>query len=459
MSVVIRRLKLASIGIAALVMGGAGWLAVAPPEILRVGTGYAAKIVCSNVFIANRDPNAVLQEDVQAAQNPALKLLRQTVDRKANTVTTYFLGVFAPSIALYRPGLGCANVVDGHVDEAQKITLPAADIAPAKAVASTAPWPEGMGAAQSDPALKAIFADPALMGQGMRAVLVMRGGKLIGEAYGKGFGPATPLLGWSMTKTVTAALVGLRVQVGAMRLDQDHLFPQWNNDGRSAIKLSDLMAMQSGLLFNEDYSDLADVTRMLYLERDQVGFVASRPLIAKPGTTFSYSTGSAVLVSRLWMNSLPTQADALRYPKDALFSPLGMTSAVLEPDENGTFGGGSYLYATARDWGKFAQMLLQDGVWNGKRMLPIGYLGMMQQPTKASDGIYTKGFMWRVGPQPSAQSEAGLPADTVWLQGHDGQTIAIIPSASLIVLRMGLTPLSVGYKPQNLLRAVIAALQ
>lgn len=459
MALVIRLLKFAAVGVVAVTVGAAGWLAVAPPEILRVGTGYAAKIVCSNVFIAHRDPDTVLQEDVQAAQNPALKLLRQTVDRQANTVTTYFLGVFAPSVALYRPGLGCANVVDGRVDEARKIALPATDVASAKTVTSTAPWPEGMGAAESDPALKAIFSDPALMGQGMRAVLVMRNGKLIGEAYGKGFGPTTPLLGWSMTKTVTAALVGLRVQAGAMRLDQDHLFPQWNGDGRSAIKLSDLMAMQSGLLFDEDYSDLADVTRMLYLERDQVGFVASRPLIAAPGTTFNYSTGSAVLVSRLWMNSLPTQADALRYPKEALFTPLGMTSAMLEADEKGTFDGGSYLYATARDWGKFAQMLLQDGVWNGKRMLPIGYLGMMQQRTKASSGIYTQGFMWRVGPQPSAQSETGLPADAVWLQGHDGQTIAIIPSASLIVMRMGLTPLSVGYKPQNLLRAVIAALQ
>ncbi|OLP44485.1 serine hydrolase domain-containing protein [Rhizobium oryziradicis] len=459
MALVIRGLKFAALGVAALTAGAAGWLAVAPPEILRVGTGYAAKIVCSNVFIAHRDPDTVLQVDVQAAQNPALKLLRQTVDREANTVTTYFLGVFSPSVALYRPGLGCANVVDGRVDEARKIALPAVDVASANGVTSTAPWPEGMGAAESDPALKAIFADPALMGQGMRAVLVMRGGKLIGEAYGKGFGPNTPLLGWSMTKTVTAALVGLRVQAGAMRLDQDHLFPQWSGDGRSAIKLSDLMAMQSGLMFDEDYSDLADVTRMLYLERDQVGFVASRPLIATPGTTFAYSTGSAVLVSRLWMNSLPTQADALRYPKDALFTPLGMTSATLEADENGTFDGGSYLYATARDWGKFAQMLLQDGVWNGKRLLPIGYLGMMQQRTKASNGIYTQGFMWRVGPQPSAQSEAGLPADTVWMQGHDGQTIAIVPSAGLIVMRMGLTPLSVGYKPQNLLRAVVAALQ
>jgi CubicO group peptidase (beta-lactamase class C family) len=457
MSVVIRLFKLAAAGVVVFTAGAAGWLAIAPPEVLRVGTGYAAKIVCSNVFLAHRDPEAVLQEDVQAAQNPALRLLRLNVDREAGTVTTYFLGAFAPSTALYRPGLGCANVVDGQVSDARKIAL--SEAAPLSGDSSNAPWPDGMGAAEHDPALQAIFSDPALMGQGMRAVLVLRNGKLIGETYGKGFGPTTPLLGWSMTKTVTAALVGERVAAGAMKLDQDHLFPQWNDDDRAKIKLSDLMAMQSGLLFNEDYSDLADVTRMLFLERDQVGFVASRPLIAAPGTKFAYSTGSAVLVSRLWMNSLPSEAEALRYPREALFAPLGMASATLEANENGTFGGGSYLYATPRDWVKFAQMLLQDGVWKGKRLLPEGYLGMMQHPTKASNGIYTQGFMWRVGPQPSAETEAGLPRDTVWLQGHDGQTISIIPSAGLIVLRMGLTPLSVGYKPQNLLRAVIAALK
>ncbi|MBE1437800.1 CubicO group peptidase (beta-lactamase class C family) [Agrobacterium vitis] len=460
MTTMIRVVKGLAIGSVVLVVGAAGWLAVAPPTLLRVGTGYAAKIVCSNVFLANRDPDVVLQEDVQAPGNPLLRLLRLKVDRQAGTVTTYFLGAFAPSTALYRSGLGCANVIDGHLDAARKVSLPQA--APVPAAISTAPWPDGMGPAEADPAssrqaLQSVFSNPDLMGPGMRAVLVIRNGKLIGEAYGKGFDATTPLLGWSMTKTVTAVLAGERIASGALSLDQDHLLPQWSGDERASIKLRDLLAMQSGLVFNEDYSDLTDVTRMLFLEPDQAGFVAARPLKAAPGTQFSYSTGSAVLVSRLWMNSFATQQEALGYPKAALFTPLGMTSATLEADEHGTFSGGSYLYATPRDWAKLAQMLLQDGVWNGKRLLPEGYVAMMARPGKASHGLYTQGFMWRVGPGLTSNTDSGLPAETVWFQGHDGQTIAIVPSQRLIVLRMGLTPMRLGYKPQVLLKAVLEA--
>jgi CubicO group peptidase (beta-lactamase class C family) len=457
MTGLIRILRYLALGVGALIVGVGAWLAVAPPEILRVGTGYAAKIVCSNVFLAGRNPDEVLHEDVQAAGNPALRLLRMKVDRPASTVTMYFLGAFVPSTAIYRPGLGCANVIDGRLDEARKIVLP--EPKSVSDVASLSPWPEGMGPAQSDPALQSILSNSQLTGPAMRAVLVIRDGKLIGEVFGKGFSAATPLLGWSMTKTVTAALVGERIASGALQLDQDHLFAQWSGDARAQIKLRDLMAMQSGLVFNEDYSDLADVTRMLFLERDQAGFAAGQPLKVAPGTEFSYSTGSAVLASRVWMNSFSTQGEALRYPQKALFAPLGMASAVLEADESGTFSGGSYLYATPRDWAKFAQMLLQDGVWQGKRLLPAGYVDLMEHPTKASNGIYTEGFMWRVGPQSSPQTQAGLPSDTVWLQGHDGQTISIVPSEKLIVLRMGLTPANLRYKPQELLKAVLSAVE
>lgn len=457
MNVVIRLLKRLCAAIVVIVLAAMLWLAVAPPNLLRVGTGYAAKIVCSNVFLANRDPDEVMEDDVQAPGNPLLRLLRMQVDRQAGTVTTYFLGAFASSTALYRPGLGCANVIDGQVEQARAIAVPPS--APVPAGASDAPWPEGMAAAKTDVALQPILSNPELTGPGMRAVLVIRDGKLIGEAYGKGFNATTPLLGWSMTKTVTAVLVGQRVATGALRLDQDHLLPQWQSDERASIKLADLLAMESGLQFNEDYSDLTDVTRMLFLEPDQAKFVAGRPLTASPGVKFSYSTGSAVLAARAWMNSFASRDEALQFPKTALFAPLGMASATMEVDESGTFSGGSYLYATPRDWAKLAQMLLQDGTWKGKRLLPEGYVGMMARPTKASHGLYTQGFMWRVGPGIAPNSDYGLPAETVWFQGHDGQTIAIVPSSKLIILRMGLTPNRLGYKPQTLAKAVVSALQ
>ncbi|MDQ0454777.1 serine hydrolase domain-containing protein [Rhizobium paknamense] len=451
---VIRGVKIVLAAGGVVVAGAAAWLAVAPPELLRVGTGYAAKIVCSNVFVAKRDPDEVLRVDVQAPGNPLLRLLRLKVDREEGQVTAYMFGLFAPGTAIYRPGLGCASVPDGNVAAARAVQLP--QPLPQIAAQSAAPWPQGMGAAETDPKIAAILADPALIGPGMRATLVIRDGKLVGETYGPGFKPETPLIGWSMTKTVTAALVGLRVGQGALSLDKDHLFPAWEKDDRSAIRIRHLMGMESGLEFNEDYGDVSDVTRMLFLEPDQPAFVAAKPLAEKPGTRFYYSTGTTMLLSRLVMDSFPSRDQALMFPQAGLFLPLAMGSAVLEADERGTLSGGSYLYADARDWAKFAQFLLQDGVWEGQRLLPEGFVKTMWTPTASSKGSYTQGQMWKAGPLEDVPGTE-LPAETVWMRGHDGQTVTIIPSKRLIVLRMGLTPGWLAYKPQALVKAVLDA--
>jgi hypothetical protein len=180
--------------------------------------------------------------------------------------------------------------------------------------------------------------------------------------------------------------------------------------------------------------------------------------VSKPGTHFSYSTGTAVLLSRLWMNRFSNESAAVAYPRESLFAPLGMTSAVFETDERGTFVGGSYLYATGRDWARFAQFLLQDGVWRGQRLLPEGFVGAMRTPTPASGGSYTQVQAWLRGPGGSNE-EFGLPGDTFWMEGHDGQSIAIVPSANVILVRMGLTPGNLRYQPQPLLKKVLDVLK
>ncbi|MCM2294196.1 beta-lactamase family protein [Allorhizobium sp. BGMRC 0089] len=442
--------------IAVVLAGFACWLVIAPPQLLRVGTGYAAKMVCSNVFIAGRDPDIVVSRDVQAPGNPLLRLLRVTVDRQEKQVTAYMFGAFAPGIAIYRPGLGCASVPDGRMSRAREVKL-AGQPEPVAAKPDMA-WPDGDAPVTTAAALKPVLEDKALTGPGMRAVLVVKDGALVGESYGQGFGPERPLIGWSMTKTVTAMLVGARIGEGKLSLDQDHLFTNWNKDGRAAIKLGDLMAMQSGLAFNEDYGDVSDVTRMLFLKADEAGFVARMPLEVSPGSRFRYSTGTAVLVARVLMNSFASREEALAYPQTALFGPLGLRHAVFEADEAGTLAGGSYLYATARDWARLAQLQVQDGIWQGKRLLPEGYVeNTLWRPTASSKGSYTHGMMWRSGPGGEKGKAYSLPDDTVWFEGHDGQSIAIVPSHKLIVLRMGLTPSSRGYLPQPLLKAVLAA--
>ncbi|MBB3352752.1 hypothetical protein FHT70_002685 [Rhizobium sp. BK049] len=453
MRFVLRVLKALALLVVLIVVAGAAWLFVRPPELLRVGGGYAAKIVCSNVFIAGREADDVLHDDVQAPGNPLLRLMSVSVDRENSRVTARFMGLFAPGYAFYRSGLGCTSVPDGDFEAAANAVPFDATV---KAETNDALWPQGEGVGDPDEKIAALLGDAGLSGPAMRAIVVVRDGRIVAEAYGAGFSAKTPLIGWSMTKTVNAAILGRLMLDGKISFDDDHLLAQWKDDARANIKVSDLLGMESGLAFNENYGDVADVTRMLYLDPDMVSLPANAPIEAPPGQRFRYSSGTAVLLSRIWMDRVGNAPAAFFYPHDALFSPLGMTSAVFELDARGTFVGSSYLYATAHDWARFGQFLLQDGVWKGQRLLPEGFVGAMRTPTAASNGRYTQGQAWLA---PGGSSAAfGLPEDTFWLTGHDGQSMAIVPSANLIVVRLGLTPGWLGYQPQTLLKAVLAAL-
>jgi CubicO group peptidase (beta-lactamase class C family) len=434
------------------------WLYIAPPELIRVGSGYSAKIVCSNVFIAGRDAKDVLAVDVQAPGHPLLRLMRVSVDKNRGTVSAGLFGVLGKGIAVSRDGLGCASVPDGNVAKARRTSI---HVEPA-ATKQDVLWPEGERIDSSqDPEVAKILDDPGETGAGMRAVVVVKNGHIVAERYGDGFSEKTPLLGWSMTKTVNAAIVGTLVKGGKMTVTNQGLFGPWKADGRAAISLADMMAMSSGLEFNEDYGDVADVTRMLYLEPDMAGFAASKPLNGEVGKVFSYSSGTAVMLSRLWQDAIGDKDKALAWPRTALFEPLGMHSAVLETDETGTFVGSSYLYATAHDWARFGQFLLQGGVWNGNDILPAGFVDWMREPAPASK-VYGKGQLWIEGPgdegSPGAGIASGLPKDTYWMEGHDGQTVAIIPSEQLVVVRLGLTPAKLGYRPQTMAAALVKAL-
>lgn len=456
MRVVLRILKVLLALVIVAVIGGALWLYIRPPELLRVGDGYAAKIVCSNVFMAGRDPDAILAEDVQAPGNPLLRLIRVSVNREEGKVSARILGLFAPGHALYRGAFGCTSVPDGDFNAAM-------NAAPEEDLAAPPPsddlWPERERvAAANNGKLAPLLADEALAGPEMRAIVVVHNGRIVAERYGDGFDARTPLLGWSMTKTVNAALVGRVMLSGKLNFDDAKLFAAWHGDGRAAITLADLLGMESGLAFNEDYGAVADVTRMLYLDPDMVTLPVNAALEDKPGQRFRYSSGTAVLLSRIWMDRLGDPQSAFDYPRDALFGPLGMSSAVLEVDARGTFAGSSYLYATARDWARFGQFLIQDGVWNGQRLLPEGFVATMRTPTQSSGGKYTQAQAWLAAPGGDLSAAAGLPGDTFWLEGHDGQSVAIVPSAGLIVVRMGLTPSRLGYRPQVLVKHIVGAL-
>jgi CubicO group peptidase (beta-lactamase class C family) len=453
MRIIGKILKWLGLVIVVLVVGGAGWLYFAPPELLRVGTAYAAQIVCSNFYLAHRDPRQVFAEDVQAPGNPLLGHVE--IDRHDDYFAASLFGWVAESYAVNRDGLGCAVAPGGDIDGVRSIKF-------AKPVeiqkASEFEWPLGdeVSLAGSDK-VKALITDPALAGPGMRAIVVVKNGRLIAETYAPGFSADTSLMGWSMTKTVTGALVAARVAEGKLKWDQDHLFPEWTDD-RARIKISDLMAMQSGLNLVESYGDVNDVTRMLFLEPDQAKFVEAHALEAPPGTLFKYTTGTGVLLTRLWMNTFTDPQEALSYPRKALFGPIGMRSAVMETDAAGTFSGGSLMYATARDWARFGLLLADKGDWNGVQVLPADYAAMLETATPVSNGRYTQALTWKFAPEGEGTEPSGaLPADTFWASGHDGQSITVIPSEGLVVVRLGLTPAKLKYRPLELVSKVMAA--
>lgn len=438
--------------------GLAVWLWLAPPAMLRVATGYAAKIVCSGVFVAGRDAREVLRVDVQAPGHPLLSFVSVAVDREARVVRAGLLGFAGRGLAVARDGTGCASVPDGDLQAAAAHQAAPSPAPPGPPSA----WPHGESVGAPVAAVQALLRDPTLTGPGMRAVLVLRDGRVAAETYGDGFAAHTPLAGWSMSKTVTAALIGTLIHQRRLGLGDSRLFAEWSGDARAGISLGDLMAMSSGLAFNESYGSVSDITRMLYLEPDMARFAAGQPQLHAVGTTFSYSSGSTVLLSRLWQSALADPAQALAYPRTALFAPLGMRSAVIEADARGTFVGSSYMLASARDWARFAQLLLDDGIWAGRRLLPPGFVSLLRQPAPAADGRYGRGQVWLRGPRGAlpadqdADTGFALLPDSFWMLGHDGQSIALVPSRNLAVVRLGLTPARLGYRPQALLQAVLA---
>src|SRR3984957_17858594 len=451
---ILRRLAAA---FALLLLACAFILWVRPPDLLRVGANYSAKIVCSNVFLAARDPDEVLRTDVQAPGIGLLRLMRVSVDRERRVVRAGLLGFIGDGLAIERTGNGCTVVPDGNLGIARRVRWGSApgDRTPAAvppgSADGAADWPIG-NAVATDAALDRLLADDALAGPGIRAIVVVHHGRIVAERYAAGFAAATPLLGWSMTKSVVAGLVGVLVKEGRLALDQSAGWPAVSGAGRERIRIADLLAMSSGLRFNEAYGAVSDVTRMLYLEPDMAGFARAQPLAHPAGEFWSYSSGTANILSRIVQDA--AGRFGAEYPAEKLFRPLGMTSATMETDEYGTLVGSSYMYATARDWARYGQFLLQDGVWRGQELIPRGFVDMMAAPVAASGGQYGHGLVWLWG---SDAVTPGIPADTFWMEGHDGQSTAIIPSRDLIIVRLGLTPSRARYTPQQLVKAVLEA--
>lgn len=460
---------LAVVFAAGVVFGGRHLL-----QVLTVASAFYAKTVCSGVFVSGRKAGDVIAEDVLADIMPGMRRIHASIDREKGLVRTSLYGLARRS-ALYRRGLGC-TLLNGASEEAllsQTRGLVPLEPAPAP----RAPWPEGevvetqrpppgVDPARLRAALDDAFAEAdADALKRTRAVVVVYKGRIVAERYARGVGADMPLPGWSLGKSITAALTGILVREGLLKTAASGLFPEWRNagDARARITLDQLLRMTGGLDFDAPHERaLSDVRRMLFLERDAAAYARRRPAVAEPGSWWQYGSGSSVLVNALIRDAVTKQGpDYFRFPRRALFNPLGMRSAVLEPDAAGTFLSPAFAYASARDWARFGLFILRDGVWNGKRILPEGWVGYCISPTPASGGLYGAHFWRRVPPflRPPGASERRLPEDRFYMLGHDGQMVAMIPSRDLVVVRLGLSRRRGAFDPDALLFEVLKAFQ
>ncbi|MBD3782564.1 MAG: serine hydrolase [Micrococcales bacterium] len=399
--------------------------------LLRTGTGYAAHNACAVTLVAGRD-----DPDADIPPNPLVPYLTGYVNQAGGSSTSAVAWLLAKQKAWYTPGYGCTVAPERPADQRRAT----------KVEAEGNPF-TGAETPDPDPTLTAALAKAfgddlppsAKQRLGTRAVVVLRGGRLVAERYASGFDADTPQLGWSMAKSATNLLVGRYVLQRGLDVQEDHLRPEWT-DERGSITLDQLMRMTSGLRWDETYDLGTPITRMLYDEPDMARYAASQPLAHQPGTYQQYSSGSTNIVCA-WLDSLAdtTERD---FPRTELFAPLGLSSAVWETDASGTPVCSSYLWATPRDWAVLGELALQDGVWNGTRLLPEGWITQSTTATPV-DRSEEKGYAagWWVNTQADGSLvDPSLPADAYWMSGHDGQRVYVVPSAKLVVVRMGFSP-------------------
>ncbi len=426
----------------AAILGGCIYL----NTLLPIITGYAAKNLASDVFVSGRDAADVDTLDINFS---FIQYTSNKVDYENKTVTSRFL--WGKSVAAYREGYGVTLLKGKSARElqAQKYPLEVISSCPVPSF----PCGDSSEVAALEPIAKAFVDDHAYNGTPF-AFVVLHEGKIVAERYRKDINENTCLLSWSMAKSFTNALVGIMALDGLVDIYAPMDIPEWQADDRKLITLNDLMQMQSGLEWNENYGNRSDVNVMLHMQKDMGLFALSKPLEYAPGTHWYYSSGSTNIVMRYLKGKFATEGEFLAYIRERLFTPLGIQNACFEPDMSGTPVGSSYLYIPARGYANFAQMYLNDGVVDGVRILPEGWVDYTRTPASASEGRYGS-FFWlnrcHVCPD--------VPEDMYSCNGHDGQQIYIIPSKSLAVVILSYSP-----KPNHvidfnrLLSDIIAAL-
>jgi CubicO group peptidase (beta-lactamase class C family) len=431
------------------VIGALAFTAARARDVPKVATGFVAAILCSSTFVSGLDPDRVFSETVDAM--PGVNLiawgLHADVDRAHRDVTVTLLGM-GRSHAIFREGYGCTL---DHGDAVAALTLPPDEHTTAVLPEIAGPPLVAPATPELDAALDRAFFEPhAPTYRRTKAVVVVKDGHVIAERYAKGYGIDTPLLGFSNTKSVISALTGILVRQGKLHLDGPAPVFAWRdpNDPHHAITVDQLLRHTAGLAIGSSLqaslaSVLEPVNRMKYAESDMAGFAESMPLATAPGSTWNYNDGNYVILSQIIREAAGGHAaDFMRFARQELFAPLGMRNVTIEFDASGNPEGSGAMLATARDWARFGQLYLDDGVAGGKRILPEGWVKYSASPTPNAWVGYGAGFWTNQDDSFGAnyRIEHGWPRDAFMAKGTIGQYVIVIPSERLVIVRLGISP-------------------
>lgn len=411
-----------------LIYGGYYFIARLP-----IITAYAAKDMCSCVFIGGRDPQDVIDNEFQFS---LVKYAHAEVDQKNHTVTATVWGMGSKT-AYYHPQKGCAILnemeAEKFLNETIDITVP--DTTYFKELIEDKTNPS-INYPKLDLAINRAFEDEDPEKPfGTRAIVVLKDGKLISEKYADGFDKDSKQLGWSMTKSIFSALIGIAIQQDFISsVDENNLFKEWKGDDRKNITLKQLLQMNAGLEWTEDYGDISEATRMLYESDDMVKFTLACEQEAKPGKHWEYSSGCSNLLSGLLRQRMDYEK-YFHFPRVELFERIGATSFRVETDAAGNYVASSYAWATARDWAKFGQLYLNGGITEyGEQLFPKGWVEFSVEEANDSKGQYGAQF-WL----PTKEEYPNAPEGMFFADGFQGQRIFIIPSHNVVIVRLGLT--------------------
>ncbi len=421
--------------LAFLILIVAGYFIYTTYPKLDIVSGFSSKSIASHLFIANRSQEYTEKEDNQV---PSMNLASNEVDERAKSVTSTALGIKSRK-AIYREGVGAVLVPNNAIVKQETYLTPNRNIH-----SINLEYPYG-DLPQKDTVFSTIdykalkttvnnaFVDTELDIQKTRSVLVVYKDQIIAEKYASGFDKNSMLLGWSMTKSVLSAVLGVMEKQEMVNLNQKDLFKEWKNDDRKNISLTNLLNMNSGLEWEEDYTKICDVTKMLFVEPDMSTIQLEKPLIGTANDSWNYSSGTTNLLSGFIRNQFKSHQEYLDFWYSDLIDKIGMHSMLIETDYSGNYVGSSYGWATTRDWAKFGILYLHNGNWNGEQLLNPSWIDFSKAPTQGSNGVYGGHFWLNAGGK-----FPDVPKDMYSCNGFQGQYVFIIPSKELVVVRTGL---------------------